>query len=389
VLIGVGVALLLHGVALFSLRFIDFDAPLAAMSARLAAQTGPGSDDDRPMEITTIEDTLRHPDAPTPEEKRAEAQKKKDETTRQKGQYVDLARPAIEERPDEARFLSEYDSKVDHEKKGPTGRDKAGAKAESTPVPSSPPPGAQAASDAARGGRAGTPGEARPVLAMVHPRSTGHDGHEVADDGELHRKTGIGDGPERAAVPKPAGALKQMTGDGGEGGDGKPAAPGAQAGGGKPNLAPSRELLERAIGAGPGSMDYLKNIDDGDATALNSKKDQFAPFFNRMKRQIQQEWHPDVVYVQHDPSGNVYGVKDRVSVLRVHLKPDGSLISTEVLQPSGIDFLDDEAVAAFKKAGTFINPPKGLVDPDGQIHFNFAFVFALSGRTSFKVYKYK
>jgi TonB family protein len=147
-------------------------------------------------------------------------------------------------------------------------------------------------------------------------------------------------------------------------------------------------MLARAIGKGGGTQDYLKDVDDGDATALNSKKWNFAGFFNRVKRAVADEWHPELVYVQHDPNGNVYGVKDRVTVLRIHLNPDGKLAGWNVMQSSGVDFLDDEAIEAFKKAAPFPNPPKALVDPDGKIHFNFAFIFELSGRGSLKVYKY-
>src|SRR2546426_9258391 len=42
--------------------------------------------------------------------------------------------------------------------------------------------------------------------------------------------------------------------------------------------------------------------------------------------------HPDTVYVRHDPSGNIYGVKDRVTVLRVNLKPDGRIATVDVLR---------------------------------------------------------
>jgi len=76
-------------------------------------------------------------------------------------------------------------------------------------------------------------------------------------------------------------------------------------------------------------------------------------------------------------------------VLRIHLSPDGKLAAWTVLQSSGVDFLDDEAIDAFKKAAPFPNPPKDLVEGDGQIHFNFAFVFELSGHGSLKVYKYQ
>jgi TonB family protein len=148
-------------------------------------------------------------------------------------------------------------------------------------------------------------------------------------------------------------------------------------------------MLEKAIGKGSGSPDYLKDVDDGESTALNAKRFKHAAFFNRVKRAVAHEWHPEVVYERHDPSGNVYGVKDRVTVLRLHLQPDGKLAAWSILQSSGVDFLDDEAIDAFRKAAPFPNPPKALVDPDGQIHFTFAFIFELSGRGSVKVFKYQ
>ena len=86
---------------------------------------------------------------------------------------------------------------------------------------------------------------------------------------------------------------------------------------------PSEEQLARAIGGG--TQDALKDIDDGDETALNSKRWRFASFFNRVKRQVAEHWHPDEVYRQRDPTGAVYGRRNRYTELRVQLKPDGRL----------------------------------------------------------------
>jgi TonB family protein len=156
-----------------------------------------------------------------------------------------------------------------------------------------------------------------------------------------------------------------------------------------PRLAVTPEMLQRAIGAGSGSMDYLKDLEDGESTALNAKKFKFAAFFNRVKRAVAQEWNPTAIYLRNDPSGNVYGVKDRITVLRVHLAPDGRLVGSNVIQSSGVGFLDDEAQDAFRRAQPYANPPKDLLESDGQVHFTFAFIFELSGHTSFKVYKYR
>ena len=58
-----------------------------------------------------------------------------------------------------------------------------------------------------------------------------------------------------------------------------------------------------------------------------------------------------------------------------------------MIQTCGVDFLDDEALNAFRKAQPFINPPPLLVEADGLIHFNFGFIFELSGKTRFRLFK--
>jgi TonB family protein len=333
------------------------------------------------MEIETIVNQLERPETPTAEEKRKQEEAKKEEEDKNPhGQVVDIARPAIEERPDKANYVSEYDSKVDHETKGPNARDRAGAREEraggaTMTLPSEPAPPASGRPDA-------RPGKAGP-LAMREstPQRSGESGQSGTPDearsadGELARPG------QRGAAARP-----EPPAESGEGGNG--AEPGAGGSGQTPNLVATNDMLQRAIARGSGSMDYLKDVDDGESTALNSKKWAHSLFFNRVKRAVADEWHPGVVYQRHDPSGNVYGIKDRVTVLRIHIKPDGHLAAWTVLQSCGVDFLDDEAIDAFRKAQPFPNPPKALVDSDGQIHFNFAFIFVLRGHTSFMVYKY-
>lgn len=378
-------------IAVFSLLG-GFEPPskLAQTSLRPGGPDKPApEDDDRPMQIETLVDELQRPDEKTPEEKRREEEAKKEEESKDaKGQVVDIAKPLIEERPDHANFLAEHDSKVDKETKGPSGRDQAGGAQAAVP-----PVGDPSAREARKaeaevkdaGQRPGRPGP----LAMRDLERRRHE----AEDGPLPTKDGDA---QRAGAPQPDPRLRPRAQESGEGGQaaerahkGKTETTPGMPGDRRPNLVATPEMLERAIGKGAGSMDYLKDIDDGEATALNAKRWKHAPFFNRVKRAVANEWHPEVVYVRHDPSGNVYGVKDRVTVLRVHLKPDGKLASWTVLQSSGVEFLDDEAIDAFRRAAPFPNPPKDLVEADGQIHFNFAFIFELSGRGSLKVFKYQ
>ena len=54
-----------------------------------------------------------------------------------------------------------------------------------------------------------------------------------------------------------------------------------------------------------------RDVDDGDETALNSKKWRFASFFNRVKHQVQEHWHPDEVYRRRDPNRLGHGQASR------------------------------------------------------------------------------
>jgi TonB family protein len=161
------------------------------------------------------------------------------------------------------------------------------------------------------------------------------------------------------------------------------------AGGGAPdvpNLKPTQEILERAIGGG--SVDHLDDVAAGDETALNAKRWVHATFFNRMKRQVAQNWDPASVWRRRDPNGTVYGFKTRITEVRVALTANGRLAKIVVTSPSGVTELDDEAVRAFQEAAPFPNPPRELASDDGLITFAFSFYFEIGApRTSWRVIK--
>jgi TonB family protein len=276
-----------------------------------------------------VELSIDETPAPPAEQKKEEEQKLREERTPE-GQVVDLPKPVVERTPDKARFVSEYDAKVEHETRSRR-----------------------------RGGD-----ETRPT-----PRSAA--GQKLAMRDRAQPGVPLPEAPDGTEGPRP----------------GSPAP-------GSPNglptlkdLRPTEEQLRRAIGSR--QMDYLDQVDDGDDTALNSKRWRFASFFNRVKQQVADNWHPEVAYRRRDPYGNIYGYRDRMTILRVHLDPSGNLEQLLLEHPSGVDFLDDEAMQAFRAAQPFPNPPRQLVDQEsGLISFRFGFIFEVSSRPTFKVYRY-
>lgn len=361
-------ALCVHGLMFGYLAWAGVLAPSLKQPLPLIVDGEPQRDgDSQPMDIETLVDDLEQPPKKNEAEDRAQKEREQKDP---RGQVVDIAQPAIEQRPDQAKFLSEYDSTVLRESKGQVGQDKAGAKLAPQPpmpaIPPSPPskllPGDPRAVPPKQGVVALRGPSGDKVPGPVGPQS---EVRSLGPDGTLAHQAGQG----AALASEKIGAQTL---------------PGA----GPLRLTPSQESLARALGQGSGSPDYLGDLDEGDATSLNSKKWKFAAFFNRMKSQVRDEWHPDQLLSRHDPSGNIYGGKDRVTMLRVQLSLDGRVADVSVVKSSGIEFLDDEAMSAFRRAQPFSNPPEQLAEPDGMIRFQFGFVVQISGHTTFRVNKY-
>ncbi len=148
---------------------------------------------------------------------------------------------------------------------------------------------------------------------------------------------------------------------------------------------PSLEQLRPTIGtiariSGSPSNDYIENVPEGDATFLNSKEFKYATFFYRVKDSVGSLWY-DMVSRElrrRDPTGNIYGPRDRATLLTVRIDMDGRLADVVVANSSGVQFLDEVAVQAFKRAEPFPNPPSAMADEDGYIKFNFQFVMLRS-----------
>jgi TonB family protein len=315
------------------------------------------------------------------EEKTKLAEKELENPTTDATQIVDVPRPAVEVPPDDADFLAEYDSKVEkqtaHRGKpadivtpGATGPDQRGVLAPQPEVPPAVPPTESSPGKLGMRGPASQGKAGGSEIASATGNAGSPDGL-VPEEGGSARKRGLG----VAIDPTSPGG-----GGGGGGGDGRQGKavdlrPGAQ------------EAIARSSG---GSYDKLDDIDEGAETLLNTKRFKYASFFNRIKRAVWENWHADRVYSMRDPDGKIYGIKDRLTVLKVSLHPDGRLANVIVEQPCGVDFLDDEAVSAFRKAAPFPNPPKGLVDQASQlITFRFGFTLEIQDRPSWKIVKYQ
>jgi TonB family protein len=145
-------------------------------------------------------------------------------------------------------------------------------------------------------------------------------------------------------------------------------------------------LAVQAPVAGAPAADHLPDVEEGDATYLNAAEWKHAGFLNRVKRDVYPHWRVGEALRDRDPTGLVYGWKDRYTLVSVTLAPDGEVRDVFVAAPSGVEFLDRAAVQAFRSAAKFPNPPRALQDSTGEIHFAFGFAVEFSGAPAVRVY---
>ena len=303
-------------------------------------------------------------------------------------QVVEITEPENQMRPEEARFVSEFDSKV---KKETVAR---GTTEKMVSRPSQAKKIAKIIPD-----RVNTPSSSR--IGPQAPQNASPDSSEPSPQPPnspkklAMRDLPTGKGPDLGFDPSDLGSLPAFTENPGLqkreevlADSSKGETSGAKTlPFGKPlQLMPSEEVLSKV--AGGGSVDKLDGVEDGDTTSLNSKQWKHALFFNRLKRQVAQNWNPGAVYARRDPRGNIYGSKDRTTVVKVFLTKDGRLARVHVEGASGVDFLDEEAVRAFRQASPFPNPPRALVEGESElISFVFGFHFQVGERSGWKIFR--
>ncbi len=309
--------------------------------------------------------------------KHDEAQEKKieKELAQLKGQIVDLPGQPNQPPPDQAKFLSEFNTKVEKESKSRF-RTPDYKRAANEPTQASKNAQAQQAPPPPLGGKGGAPGKeqeakAGKTAAMETERKQQRDRLELALDPSL------GAMRNQEATEQVAGNSNRFRQEEGQEAQDKQGGSGP-IGPTEPIRVPNMGVLAKMSGA-PANDFLPDDIADGEGTFLNSREFKFAPFFNRLKQTVSEHWRPLDELKRRDPTMNIYGGQARTTVVDVVLAQDGSLKSISVQKSCGVDFLDQEAMQAFQRAQPFPNPPKQLVK-NGMVEFPFGFHVEFSAR---------
>ena len=122
---------------------------------------------------------------------------------------------------------------------------------------------------------------------------------------------------------------------------------------------------------------YVQGLKQGETSALNTKEFIFFSYFERVRRQLDQTWQPMVrgqIERIYKTGRHLASQTDFVTRTMITLNSKGEIVRVQLLEESGAVDLDSAAVGALNKAGPYPNPPKGLLDENGNAQIRWDFV---------------
>jgi TonB family protein len=323
---------------------------------------------------------------------RPRAKEKKDEKKDEKrppGQVVAVEQGNDQKAPD-AKYLAEHDNKVQKETKArETTPFYRNAKPQRTAPEAQPIPGQDSAEQPQLAGNGGQGNDNAP-MSQGESKSA-FEIPDVRRKQEIALKTdpdSLGPGmsvPNRTGSDEVQGNSKRLRIQPGTGPSETEGSAGRLGLPGLATLMPSQAMMDKLVGAAPN--DHLQNVEEGEQTLLSTREWKHAPFFNRVKQSVGMNWNPNSLLRRRDPTGAIYGGRDRVTLVAVTLDEKGALEDIRVEKSSGLDFLDLEAVASFQRAQPFPNPPAGLLEPDSKVRFSFGFYLEMGGGPRMRLFR--
>ncbi|MBC7692916.1 MAG: energy transducer TonB [Methylotenera sp.] len=123
--------------------------------------------------------------------------------------------------------------------------------------------------------------------------------------------------------------------------------------------------------------EYLKGFKESDQTLLNTKESVFFPYIQRIRDKLDVVWErtlQDRMKHFFNRGGQLPTDQDHNTQLLVTLNHAGEVTRVQVVEGSGVRDLDSTAVDAFRMAGPFPNPPKGLLNAEGTVKIRWDMV---------------
>ena len=128
--------------------------------------------------------------------------------------------------------------------------------------------------------------------------------------------------------------------------------------------------------------DHIKDVNPGVQTLLSTREFIYYTYYNRIKARLRQYWEPKIKEKVSNilrQGRTIASTSEKVTKIVIILNDKGTLEKIQVIGPSGMTDLDDAAVEAFRAAAPFPNPPKGIIEDDGKIRIRWDFILEALG----------
>jgi TonB family protein len=129
----------------------------------------------------------------------------------------------------------------------------------------------------------------------------------------------------------------------------------------------------------PGTLpeDFFPDYKVGPHTYLNMKRFERTSYIVRMMKSFKMTWNPYPAIRSHQYAGEISQGIVKV-VLGITLDEQGGLASLGIIQSSGLNQYDQEALRTVRDSAPFAAPPDWMKGPDGKARIGWGFAFHLS-----------
>lgn len=122
--------------------------------------------------------------------------------------------------------------------------------------------------------------------------------------------------------------------------------------------------------------EYIPEVKTGGFTALNTDQFIHYTFYARANEQIRNRWVENIrVFINSAPQTEINRLarSTQISEIEIILSPTGQFVKAIIHQKAESQDLDQSAIAAFRLAAPFNNPPSEMIENDGYIHLHYGF----------------
>ncbi len=140
---------------------------------------------------------------------------------------------------------------------------------------------------------------------------------------------------------------------------------------------------QSASPASPGHDQELadRNLPFGAQNLLNTQESIYYSFYSRIYQAIAPIWQSRIRELPQEKRTSSGEYSTSVDVI---LNEEGDVREVVMLRPSGIREFDDAVYFAWKKVPRILNPPKGLLNQNGEIHTGWTFTVYVSENTGWQ-----